>query len=83
MQTLYRLTLDGRSYGYAKTCIRQVAADAIDCGLATPDRQGRIVLHETADIEEIKIRCSESKCKSPGKCAAAQYCARTGSCNCH
>ncbi len=56
MQTFFQLTLDGKKYGRAKARIEDVAADAIDAGLAAPDRQGRIVLHEAADIVTVQAK---------------------------
>lgn len=83
MQTFYQLTIDGQPFGKPLTCVKQIAANAIDVGLATPDRAGRIVLHDAVDITSVSVKCAGGPCRSPGACAADGRCGMSGSCNNH
>lgn len=50
---LYQLEIDGRKAAPPRETINEAAADAMDSGYAYPDRLGRIVLHDQAEIRQL------------------------------
>lgn len=47
----YRLMVDGEPMAPFRRTIQEAAWDALNTGFASPDEQGRIVLHASAEIE--------------------------------
>jgi hypothetical protein len=46
----YQFTVDGINAAPVRDTINEAARDALDAGYACPDRFGRIVLHDAAEI---------------------------------
>lgn len=46
----FQFTVDGVNAAPVRETIQEAARDALDAGYACPDRLGRIVLHEAAEI---------------------------------
>jgi hypothetical protein len=52
----YQFTVDGINAAPVRDTINEAARDALDAGYACPDRLGRIVLHEAAEIAVLAPR---------------------------
>jgi len=78
MPALFQLHIDDKPAGPTYSEIKYPAADAMDSGFADADSQGRIILHESADIVKIAewpckishVNCERVSCTLRQRCLA-------------